>query len=75
MTLRGSIAWCEFLAPRDWTFMVLPFWLAAIVVGINLLLLPYLGLILVTALAALYSRRVAQAGRSEDAISGRDSGT
>ena len=38
--------------------MVLPFWLAAIVVGINLLLLSYLGLILVTALAALCCRRV-----------------
>jgi cellulose synthase/poly-beta-1,6-N-acetylglucosamine synthase-like glycosyltransferase len=40
--------------------MVLPFWLAAIVVGINLLLLPYLGLILLTALAALCSRRVSR---------------
>src|SRR5271157_1885431 len=40
--------------------MVLPFWLAAIVAGINLLLLPYLGLILVTALAALYSPRVSR---------------
>ncbi len=40
--------------------MVLPFWLEAIVVGINLLLLPYLGLILLTALAALYSRRVSR---------------
>jgi hypothetical protein len=32
----------------------------AFVVGINLLLLPYLGLILLTALAALYSRRVSR---------------
>ncbi len=40
--------------------MDLPFWLVAIVVGINLLLLPYLGLILLTALAALYSRRVSR---------------
>ena len=40
--------------------MVLPFWLEAIVVGVNLLLLPYLGLILLTALAALYSRRAAR---------------
>jgi 1,2-diacylglycerol 3-beta-glucosyltransferase len=40
--------------------MGLPFWLVAIVVGINLLLLPYLGLILLTALAALYSRRVSR---------------
>ena len=40
--------------------MVLPFWLVAIVVGINLLLLPYLGLILLTALAALYSRRISR---------------
>ena len=31
--------------------MGLPFWLVAIVVGFNLLLLPYLGLILLTALA------------------------
>ena len=35
--------------------MVLPFWLELIVVGINLLLLPYLGLILVTATAAFPS--------------------
>ena len=40
--------------------MVLPFWLEVIVIGINLLLLPYLGLILLTALAALCSRRVSR---------------
>jgi hypothetical protein len=48
----------QFLALQDRTLMVLPFWLEAIVIGINLLLLPYLGLILLTALAALCSRRV-----------------
>ena len=56
--------------------MGLPFWLVAIMVGINLLLLPYLGLILLTALAApLLPPGLPQAGRSENAISGRDSGT
>ena len=38
--------------------MALPFWLEAIAIGVNLLLLPYLGLILITSLAALCSRRV-----------------
>ena len=38
--------------------MLLPFWLEVIVIGMNLLLLPYLGLILLTALAALCARRV-----------------
>jgi 1,2-diacylglycerol 3-beta-glucosyltransferase len=37
--------------------MVLPFWLVAILMGVNLLLLPYFTLILMTALAALWSRR------------------
>ncbi len=53
--------------------MVLPFWLAAIVVGFNLLLLPYLGLILVTAWPLFAPPGRDEAGCSEDAIPGRDS--
>jgi len=48
--------------------MVLPFWLAAIVVGINLLLLPYLGLILVPP----WPRFTPAGSRASRTLPGRD---